>query len=151
MEGIKYQWADGSRMTGDPELAAKVCKELERKGSFSAEELVNASADENAPLHDMFEWNDTVAARMYRIEQAKKIIRSIVVVTEDRPIAYRQFSSVSSKTYMSTRTALSSEQTRAILLGAAKAEMERFKMKYKTLTELAEVFDAIDSALSEVA
>lgn len=138
-------------MTGDPELAAKVCKELEAKGSFSAEELVNVSEDENAPLHDMFEWNDTIAAKKYRIEQAKKIIRSIVVVVDDKPVRYREFSSVSSKTYMSTMTALSSERTREILLGAAKTEMERFKAKYKTLTELAEVFDAIDSVLSEVA
>ena len=135
-------------MTGDAELAAKVCKELEAKGSFSAEELVDASEAEDAPLHDMFEWNDTIAARKYRIEQAKKIIRSIVVVMDDKPVRYREFSSVSSKTYMSTMTALSSERTREILLSAAKTEMERFKAKYRTLTELAEVFDAIDSVLS---
>lgn len=151
MAKTKYEWAEGSRMTGDAELAAKVCKELEAKGSFSAEELVDASEAEDAPLHDMFEWNDTIAARKYRIEQAKKIIRSIVVVMDDKPVRYREFSSVSSKTYMSTMTALSSERTREILLNSAKTEMERFKAKYKTLTELAGVFDAIDSVLSEVA
>lgn len=144
MGDVKHVWAEGSRMTGDAELAAKVCDELEAKGAFSAESLVDASRDEDAPLHDMFEWNDTIAAEKYRIEQAKKIIRSIVVVMDDKPMTYRAYSSTGPKVYMSTAKALSQTRTREILLNTAKAELAAFKRKYQTLTELSEVFHAID-------
>lgn len=141
---VKHVWAEGSRMTGDVEVAAKVCDELEAKGTFSAEALVDASRDKDAPLHDMFEWNDTVAAEKYRIEQAKKIIRSIVVVMEDKPMTYRAYSSTGQKVYVSTAKALSETRTREIILSTAKAELMAFKRKYQTLTELSEVFEVID-------
>lgn len=144
-------WAEGSCMTGDVEVAANVCKELEANGNLSAKALVDASRDEDAPLHDMFEWDDSIAAEKYREVQAAKIIRSIVVVMEDKPLSYRQFSSIAPKTYVSTKTAVSSERTRDILLRAAKSELEAFKSKYRTLTEFADLFEAIDSALSKVA
>lgn len=149
MGDVRHVWAEGSRMTGDAELAAKVCDELEEKGTFSAETLVDVSRDENAPLHDMFEWNDTIAAEKYRIEQAKKIIRSIVVVYDDKPITHKAYSSTGPKAYMSTAKAVKESRTREILLNAAKAELLAFKRKYQTLTELAEVFAAIDKVNSE--
>ena len=141
---MSYKWVDGSRIEGDVEVAAKVCEELEKEGNLNAKALVDASRDESAPLHDMFEWDDAIAAEKYREEQAKKIIRSIELVIEDKPLNYRAFSSVAPMTYVSTTKALSKEATRRILLNNAKAELQAFRRKYSTLKELSEVFEAIE-------
>jgi hypothetical protein len=149
-EGVpmSYKWVDGSRMSGDVEIAAKVCEGLDKQGRLNAKELVEASRDENAPLHDMFEWDDAIAAEKYREEQAKKIIRSIELVIEDKPVNYRAFSSIGPKAYTSTQTALSKDATRRILLNSAKAELQAFKRKYSTLKELSDVFSAIDEVMA---
>lgn len=148
MNGIKHVWAEGSMMQGDAEVAAGVCAELESKGVFSAEMLVEVSRDKDAPLHGMFEWDDSIAAEKYRVQQAGKIIRSIVVVGDNKPVAYRAFSSIGSKAYMSTARAVSSEKTRAILLKSAKNDLVAFRRRYQALSELAEVFDVIDKVTS---
>ena len=136
-------WADGSRMTGDANVAAEVCAKLEAEGRLSAPALVEASRAEDAPLHDMFEWNDTIAAEKYREEQAKKIIRSIVFTVENKPITTRMFQSVGPKTYERVERIMSDEEKRKYLLNTAKAELAAFERKYQTLTELEVVFTAI--------
>lgn len=46
--------------------------------------FVEAARPEDSPAHDAFEWNDSKAAERYREEQARKTIRSIVVVVVDQ-------------------------------------------------------------------
>lgn len=144
----QYRWADGSCMRGDANIAGSVCAQLEAEGRLSAEELVNVSRDVNSLLHDMFEWDDTIAAEKYRETQASKIIRSLVLRVEDKPLSFRAFSSIESNVYMSTMTAMQRMDTRAILLKNAKAELAAFRRKYATLNELKKVFAVIDEVVS---
>ena len=137
-------WADGSRMTGDANVAAEVCAKLEAEGRLNAQNLVDVSRDKDAPLHDMFEWDDSIAAEKYREEQAKKIIRSIVYTVEDKPITTRMYPSMGSNTYQHIERVMKSDEMRKYLLKAAKAELDAFKRKYQILTELSEVFAVID-------
>lgn len=143
----KYEWAKGSRMKGDADAIGQICKRLDDEGRLSAKELVNEGRDESSPLHDLFEWDDTIAAEKYREVQAGKIIRSITVVMKESPIPTRAYSSISSNHYTSTSAAMSRADTRAILLKNALAELRAFKSKYATLQELAKVFEAIDETI----
>lgn len=153
MEGspVKYEWKQGSRIKADVNVVGKVCEELEKEGRLNAQELVNVSRDTNAPLHDLFEWDDKVAAEKYRYVQAQEIIRSIVVRQVDKPITTRAFSSISSKQYVSTAKALSKKDTRRILLRNAMNELKAFKNKYQNLKELDVVINAIDEFERELA
>jgi hypothetical protein len=70
-----------SRLT---EADAKVIgPEIEKLGAPTAEEVVDAARSTASPLHPYFEWNDTVAAVKYRLEQAREIIRAIVIRTDE--------------------------------------------------------------------
>lgn len=141
---VTYQWVEGSHMSGDANEAGRVCAELAERGKLTAEELVNVSRDENSPLHSMFEWDDTIAAEKYRETQAYKIIRSVEVVIENSPVPQRAFGTVEPKAYQRIERIMETESLRQILLNNAKRELEAFKRKYSRLTELAEVFKAID-------
>ena len=61
--------------------------ELERlyteNGKLDAESYVNAAIDASSPLHKTLEWDDGKAGHEYRLQQARTIIRAIVVVTDD--------------------------------------------------------------------
>lgn len=61
--------------------AARVAiAELEKRGRLTATQVVNAARDPASPLHEYFEWDNTAAADAWRIEQARRLIRSVRVV-----------------------------------------------------------------------
>ena len=76
----------GFHLRSDAQVVGEVCYELEKKGRLTPKELVDVSRPKDAPLHDEFEWNNTIAAEKYREVQAGYIIRSVAVkVTEIKP------------------------------------------------------------------
>lgn len=86
MSGPVYKFREGSRFRGD---AASVAAELERiraeRGVLKSEAVVEAAEPDDAPLHSYFEWNDAAAAREYRLETARKLVRAVEVIRDDRP------------------------------------------------------------------
>ena len=58
-------------------------EEITRLGPSSAEDILNAASVSASPIHRFFEWDDSKAAREYRIEQAREMARSIKVVMVD--------------------------------------------------------------------
>lgn len=45
--------------------------------------VVEAARDVNSPLHNAFTWDDTEAARLYRLDQAQRLIRSFKIEIDD--------------------------------------------------------------------
>lgn len=151
-----YKWKTYGYRTS-AETAGSVCEELDRTVGLTPANLVDASRPEDAPLHQEFEWDDTVAAEAYRKEQARMMITNLAIVIEERkqePV--RAFYSLeygfrkNSGTYVSTVKIMSDSDKRAALLEKAKGEMIAFKSKYSMLTELADVFESIDSAVTQI-
>lgn len=145
-----YKWKTGSVIKADAQVAGEVCKKLEETDGLTAPNLVNVSRPEDAPLHDYFEWNDAIAAELYREVEAGKIIRSIVVEVEDvKEEPVRAFFTLDSKykghsTFESIRTIMVQTEKRNSLLDIALKELKAFERKYRMLSELASVFEAID-------
>lgn len=80
---MKFERKPGFRLKSNPQIVGEVCHQLEQDGRLTPKDLVNASRDKNAPLHNEFEWRDGVAAEKYREVQAGYIIRSVAVsITE---------------------------------------------------------------------
>lgn len=64
----------------------------ENGGRASAQELVDVAADPANPAHPAFEWDNEIAGNQWRVEQARRIIRSIRVVADIRsPISVIAF------------------------------------------------------------
>lgn len=69
--------------------ATEVALELERLGSASGgdltpEAVVAAASHPSSPLHAGFVWDDTEAARLYRLNEARRMLRAIEVRYLDR-------------------------------------------------------------------
>jgi len=140
-----YKYKDGAIIKVDANIAAEQCEILASQGMLTAKNLVDISRPEDAPLHNAFEWNDSVAAEQYREQQARKIINSLVIVKKDQEPVRMYFNLVKkAPEYKRIDLILSDADDKEKLLQLAYREMLAFKKKYETLTELAKVFEAID-------
>ena len=125
--------------------AQKVADEIGDK-NVTPQEVLEKARDENSELHKCFEWDDSVAAEKYRLMQARKVIISLVYKKkEDDEVPVRCFQITTYKnTYQPTRKFLVQEDEYKSLLARAKEELQNFKRRYSTLTELESVFESID-------
>ena len=77
-----YEYKIGMKLPVSAQVAGEVCEELEQRNGLTPHNLVEVSRPKDAPTHDLFEWDDTVAAEKYREVQARQVIRLIVKVPE---------------------------------------------------------------------
>ena len=126
--------------------AQKVAEEI-GFGKFTPMEVLEKAKDETTELHKCFEWNDSIAAEKYRLEQAKNIIRMLVYEKETKEQeVVRYYAKTETKhVYQPTKQFLVQEDEYQGLLRRALAELETFKKKYHTLTELEGIFEAMEA------
>lgn len=149
-----YQYKTGYFSKVPAQVAGEEINRLYSAGKSSPKDIVDASRPEDAPLHPAFEWNDSVAAELYRQDQARCLVRHIVTVKEvenEEPVYVRAFFKIDPEesTYEPTFVIMSDEEKKKRLLELAKNELKQFKTKYNTLKELAKVMKAIDETISE--
>ena len=140
-----YKWKDAARLKTDAQTAGEICEKLEKNGGLTAKRLVDESRPEDAPLHKEFEWDDATAAEAYREEQARYIIRSIVIQPEPtkNDVVRAFFPVAEQKVFESLPVILSDAKKTSALLDMALRELKAFELKYATLSQLAPVFEAI--------
>lgn len=132
----------------------------ERHGRLTPAIIVDESRAEDAPLHNRFEWDDTVAAEQYRFLQAARIIRSVRItragndtVEDDGPaepegvraflpVRGRDHDDAGAWTYEPTRKALADPTSRRILLNEMRRDWRAFQSKYQALSEYAKLIEA---------
>lgn len=151
---MAISWVKGSCFKAKPEVAKQVMDDLAAEGKLSPTELVEVSRPKNAPLHnDFFSLNDKQAAQKYREDLAGKMIRSIIITPDDeestQPVRAYFNIEYGTHEYIPTEIIFSDEEKKNRLLDIAKKELVSFKYKYKTLSELAGVMNAIDDVLKE--
>ncbi len=128
----------------------------EKNGALTRENVLDSGRPEESPIHPCFEWDNEKAGEEYRLIQANRLIRSVVVVRQDEEDekhtapAFVNVSVARTGSYISTEKALSQDDTRAIVLSNAIRELQCFQRKYQSLTELADVFRAIEGLGEEI-
>lgn len=142
-----YSFKPGSHISGvDPETVGRVCEELSAQGNLTAAGIVEISEPEDAPLHKCFEWDDSKAAREYRLEQGRSLIRCIMIQSEPEQAPVRAYFNIeqASPIYKPITLILSSQDDTQKLFQTAMRELQAFRCKYSQLQQFAKVFDAID-------
>lgn len=129
--------------------AQKVVDEIMSIGECaSPKQIVDKARDEGTELHKAFEWDDSIAAEKYRCEQARHLVRCIVIdqpqMDEEKP-EIRVYQKLDDQTgYKRIELIIRQEDEYAALLSQANRELKAFRVKYSTLNELHEIFDMID-------
>lgn len=128
--------------------AQKVAEEIGDK-KFNYKELVDKARDENTELHKCFEWDDSIAAEKYRLEQAKLVVRMLVFTPKDKkeqPLRVFQITQ-EKNVYQPTKLFIQNKNEYDALLDRALRELDAFRKRYSTLSELEEVLEAIENTI----
>lgn len=126
------------------EVLARVLN-LMKGSDLSASDLVDDARHESSPLHVMFEWDDSVAAEAYRIDQAEGVIRRVkvhvVITPETVPVRVRAFASkvdVGEKSPPGGYRSVESlpVESREALMASMRRDIERLRYRYRHVEEL---------------
>lgn len=149
----KYGYKEGFHIDKrfDAQVVGELCDELSNTIGLTPKTLLDANRDTDTPLHDYFEWRDDVAAEKYREEQARYIIRSIIVIEQENKPEVRAYSPVvinNKNEFKHIDTIVKSSDLTQQMLENAKRELYAFQVKYNALreyAELSEVFASIEN------
>lgn len=127
-------------------------KSQNNEGFLNPKEIVQFAKDPQTKLHSSFEWDDTKAAKEYRLYQARHIIRlvfsNVVSINgeekEENLFFSLQDDRTENKGYRLIYDIMEDDELREKLLNEALNELIRIKNKYKKLTELAKIFNEIE-------
>ena len=138
-------WKSGCRISAD---AHKVADEILAIGqSATTAQILDKARDENTELHKCFDWDDAEAAEKWRMQQARHIVCNLVIKAESdapKPEVRVFFKTDNESGYKPTVFIMQDKEEYQKLLSRALMELNSFRKKYKSLTELDGVFDAID-------
>jgi len=127
--------------------ANEVGKELEKIKDLTPENVVDVARDENNVMHDMFEWDDSIAGEKYRKQQASHIISNIHVkiIAEDKPNKLvRAFVTTKKNSgFKPIEKIVKDVDQYALLLDKAYRELNYIKIKYENLKEIQELLENI--------
>lgn len=151
-----YSW-NTYKYTVPAETVGKEFEKIEKKyGKLTSDLVLQNAESEESPLHELFEWDDAVAGKKYRLHQATHLILNLVredVEENKTPKPVRAYYNVSSDqkkgSFINVKSAFSNPDNRDIILKRALRELQAFKEKYENLSELAGVFTQIDKILEE--
>lgn len=149
---MKYEWKVQGVWKQDANIVGHELEELASSNNLCPETVLEKAKDLNNPLHNLFEWDDSVAAEKYRLGQARQIIQQIVIVndnpnTENKSVRAFVTTSNNDCHYQTITTVIQDPEAYEVLLARAKMELRAFKEKYKNLVEFKELFDELDKFL----
>ena len=116
-------------------------------GDATPQQIVDAARAETSELHKCFEWDDSIAAEKYRVQQARQVVCNLVIAREEESEApqFRFFYKTENGAgYKPSSHIFTVDTEYQSLLKRAYAELKAFKAKYSSLKELEEILALID-------
>lgn len=122
-------------------------KNASRDGMLHAEKVVEwAKKHKQSALHRKFEWNDSKAAREYRLWQARVLIQLNITTQDGGPqLVSLSIDRTKGGGYRDLDDVRRDKNLSAVLLNDALNELRRVQDKYKRVRALAKVWHAVDS------
>lgn len=150
-----YEWTDGSRASSGiaAQAAGEILETISKAngGVIQPPDVVNAAKPKSSPIHNAFEWNDSIAAEQFRLQQARALINSISVVVKignADTVPTRAFVNMrhteQGQGYVTIKDGLTKPEYRDQVLAEALTEIKSWQARYKQLSELSRIFEAIE-------
>ena len=129
--------------------ANKVYEELETIINRTPQNIVNYAKDHpDGELYKCFTWDDSKAANEWRKQEARQVVRLLVFedTESEEPKRIRVMQNVAGA-YEPVKLIVRHKDEYEQLLAKAYAELRAFRERYKSLTELEEILEAIDALI----
>jgi len=155
---MKFRVVPGSRIRkGDAQMLGQTFERLKKSGPLTAERVLDEATSANSPLHKYFTWDDAAAAHQYRLEQARRLLRSIEVVIEDakgKQVNMRAYYSVKDaegqRGYQPMAFVFETPDLADQVITQALAQLEAWKIKFARYTWAKDAVPHVLAALRAV-
>lgn len=166
VEAVSFSWKPNSRIPVKPEDAYTELRQIHaRDHAVKPEAVVAAASDPDSPLHPAFEWDDTEAAKSYREEQARHLMRSLVVTyrkqdgeltppirafvklvssADDPALDMETEDATQPRVYLPVRQVMGEDDHRRRYVRQALQELSTWRRRYRDISEFASLFEMID-------
>src|SRR3990167_11202027 len=153
---ITYRWRAGARKKGDVNaIGVELSKLSDAHGDrLKAQVVLDAARDPESPLHSAFTWENDIAAEHWRRNEARILMRDVLVVIKDNAPPQPMFISVietiedeEDRAYVTTARVFSDAALTRQVLHRAYGEMQSFREKYGHFKELAKVADTVQGEI----
>lgn len=136
-----FSWG-ASRYGADAQLVGEELELIERNSIITPEHVVEyAQRHKDSELYKCFEWDDTEAAKRWRLNQARLIITSIKIEIKEEPKkTQRVYVNIKDKdtearTFKSINEVLKNDEEYQQLIEKAKKDIISCKERYEDLLE----------------
>jgi hypothetical protein len=153
-----YKYRDGYRPSlKNPQVVGERLQELRDKyGSLTPEIVVKDAKSKQSVLHNAFEWDDSVAAKHWRLHTARHLIRSVVIEQSDATddIRYKPafvfIKTEQGPQYQSLARVLSDDELRLQVLNRAAKELDQWTKRYEDYQEFYLVIEQAHKATKRI-
>lgn len=139
----KYKARSGAKFGNDEaQIVGETIEKLkDSKGHIKAKTILKDAKNPKSKLHNYFDWEDSEAAKQWRLSQARDLINHVVevVVINNTNVEQRSFVSVNvinnGKVYVPIQIAIDNEDYRKQLLTKAIKTLENLTITMKLFEE----------------
>lgn len=147
---VTYAWKTGSHFKADPKAVAQELETIE--GPKTPNAVVEVARNPGSEMHSCFTWDDKEAAEKFRVEEARNLLRSLVIVFESKKEPQKQ---LQVRAYVNIQDADGQRSYQPVnqVMNHDDWRSEAFAQIHRGILELerkAEAYSEYDSALSEV-
>lgn len=152
---MEYAFKDGAKINGDPKVvAAALLAVREKYSDLTPNAVVAEASNPDHELHRYFEWDDSEAARQYRLEQARRLIRCVVEVRSESDVRPRAFHLTVTKdegrrVYTPIEEVLADPDMTRQVVGDVRMALAALRRKLEGLEHVSRLVDAIKLAETE--
>jgi hypothetical protein len=144
---MTFQWSPGSVcVAASAQKVGERLQELEKAQGgrpITPQVVVDDARSKRSPLHECFEWDDSIAAEQHRLSQARHVMSHIRVVQADSTEPRHLFVNVTpvdvERGYMSVSKVLSDAELFAQVLDRAERDLESFAKRYEEFSLINEI------------
>ncbi len=139
-----------------PAVAAELEEVRKQAGGLLVpRDVVHSARNKNSKLHQYFTWDDSEAAGLYRQEQARALIRVVVVTVDGDGEAIEAYISLSSdqksgRGYRHIIDVLDDDDLQQQMLADALTDLGRWKDRYAQVRKLADLRSTITAGVKKV-
>jgi hypothetical protein len=161
---LGYDWARKWYADADANAVGHRIEAIAKKSGTAFEmappkAIVDDARKKTSPLHPLFTWDDAAAAEEWRVQEARQLVKNLVRVvireeSDGEPERVRAFVSVKdeegNRGYVTTVLAASEPALRRQMVEDALNGLRAWRARYKELSELRPVLDAIEQVEEEL-
>lgn len=123
-------------------------------GLLTAESVVEHAKKEDSPLHELFEWDDSEAAKLFRVQQARQVIRAYVkyeprTARKVRGLVSVPTDRVTTGGYRTTEQVLLHEEWVTQMVSEIAAKVRGLKDQYSYLPHLDTLWPRLNSVVDQ--